>query len=131
MITHVPFFFAVLCRAPRVLPTRALGSTGVTLPVVGFPGISPTPDACAGPTHAEGYVEAAVEAGSTYIGVAPEYGDGCAQARLGPALGGVRDHCFLACKTMPRTAEGATEDMATNLAALNEWFQHTGNRLFA
>lgn len=56
--------------------------------------------------------------GATYIDVAPEYGDGVSQARLGPALEGKRDECFLACKTMFRDAEGAAKDLATSLEAL-------------
>ena len=50
--------------------------------------------------------------------MAPEYGDGVSQARLGPALEGVRDQCFLACKTMFRDAAGAAKDLATSLEAL-------------
>ena len=47
--------------------------------------------------------------GIRYFDVAPEYGDGVAQARLGPALEPFRARCFLAAKTMFRDAASAAK----------------------
>lgn len=71
----------------------------------------------------QGAADAAVkkaveELGITYFDVAPEYGDGIAMARLGPALAPYRAKCFLASKTMYRTAELAAKDLEATLAAL-------------
>ena len=99
-------------------PTRRLGSTGISLPVLGFGGVILCADEFADPQRCKAFVESAVARGATYIDVAPQYGDGVSQARLGPALEDVRDQCFLACKTMFRDAEGAAKDLATSLKAL-------------
>ena len=53
------------------------------------------------------------------IDVAPEYGDGVAQARLGPAIGALtateRKSVFLACKTMFRDRASAKRELAQSL----------------
>ena len=104
----------------RVLPTRplALSSGPVALPVLGFGGVIICADEFADPQRCKEFVTHAVRRGATYIDVAPEYGDGVSQARLGPALEGLREQCFLACKTMFRDAIGAEKDLQTSLAAL-------------
>lgn len=91
----------------------------VQLPVLGFPGITLCSDANADPVTAKKYVHRAINSGFSYIDVAPEYGDGLAQSRLGPALQGLdRSRIFLACKTMFRTAEETKRDFAISLEAL-------------
>ena len=73
----------------------------------------------ADPATAKAYVHQAVTAGFTYIDVAPEYGDGVAQSRLGPALQGLdRSQIFLACKTMFRTAAETQREFRTSCEAL-------------
>ena len=54
----------------------------------------------------------------SYFDVAPEYGDGVAQSRLGPALKPYRNHVFLAAKTMYRTANDSAIDLLNTLNAL-------------
>ena len=126
------------------LPTKKLGNLDVELPVLGFGGViicaeevrvslargalenlasafSPSVVGSAqfgDAAYCREFVQNAVSRGATYIDVAPEYGDGVSQARLGPALEGARDKCFLACKTMFRDAEGAKKDLEISLAAL-------------
>ena len=96
-----------------------LPSARIELPVLGFPGITLCSERNADPATAKAYVHEAVKAGFTYIDVAPEYGDGVAQARLGPALQGLdRAELFLASKTMFRTAAETERDFQTTCAAL-------------
>ena len=50
--------------------------------------------------------------------MAPEYGDGVAQERLGPALHPYRSHVFLAAKTMFRDEHGSQSDLDNTLRSL-------------
>jgi len=63
-------------------------------------------------------VASAVERGVNYFDVAPEYGDGEAEEKLGPALEPFRADAFLACKTGRRDAAGAEEELHTSLKRL-------------
>lgn len=87
------------------IPTRPYGPDAIPLSVIGFGGIIVTN---ADPADAAASVSRAVEAGVNYFDVAPQYGD--AEQKLGPALEPYRDDCFLACKTLGRTAAQARED---------------------
>jgi len=104
-------------------PRRPFGTRNgrnVTLPVLGFPSVAlarlsdPSDQSLAN----EAVRHAAVDLGISYFDVAPEYGDGVAQERLGPALEPYRDGVFLAAKTMFRTAEESAKDLANTLHAL-------------
>jgi diketogulonate reductase-like aldo/keto reductase len=53
--------------------------------------------------------------GVNYFDVAPSYGDGEAEEKLGPALQPYRPNVFLACKTMSRDAKGARADLERSL----------------
>jgi hypothetical protein len=101
------------------IPTRTIGRLGIELPVVGFPGIALCGDKFSDPKEASKAVASAVKRGATYFDVAPEYGDGLAQDRLGPALAPHRKKCFLACKTMFRDAKGARKELEESLKALH------------
>ena len=104
-------------------PHRPFGTRNgrnVTLPVLGFPSVAlarlsdPSDQSIANKA-----VRHAVEdLGIAYFDVAPEYGDGVAQERLGPALKPYRHRVFLAAKTMFRDAEGSAEDLTNTLRAL-------------
>jgi aryl-alcohol dehydrogenase-like predicted oxidoreductase len=59
-----------------------------------------------------------VEKGVNYFDVAPSYGDGEAEIKLGPALEPYRKDCFLACKTTERTAEKARFELDRSLERL-------------
>lgn len=63
-------------------------------------------------------VAEAVDGGINYFDVAPSYGGGEAEEKLGPALVPHRKKVFLACKTMERDAGGAEAELARSLTRL-------------
>jgi len=67
---------------------------------------------------ANAVVAEAVERGVNYFDVAPSYGAGEAEEKLGPALEPFRQEAFLACKTTERTAEGARREFERSLERL-------------
>ncbi|MCC6728330.1 MAG: aldo/keto reductase [Chthonomonadales bacterium] len=100
---------------PRPLPRRRLGKTPERISVLGLGGI-----VVMGGTQEEAsrVVRDAVNRGVNYFDVAPSYGDGEAEQKLGPALEGYRDRVFLACKTARRDRGGAAEELQTSLERL-------------
>jgi len=97
------------------LPRRPLGRTGELLSVVGLGGIAVMGGS---QEEADRTVAEALDRGLNYVDVAPSYGDGEAEQKLGPALKGRRDRVFLACKTTARDREGAARELRTSLARL-------------
>ncbi len=97
------------------LPRRPLGKTGESLSVIGLGGI-----VVMGGTQADAdnRVAEAIDRGVNYFDVAPSYGKGEAEQKLGPALKPYRDGVFLACKTQKRDKEGAGEELRASLKAL-------------
>lgn len=94
---------------------RELGRTGAKLSVLGFGGIV----LCGMEQEmADQTVAEVVESGVTYFDVAPSYGDGEAEEKMGPALRPYRDECFLACKTGQRDGAGAREELERSLKRL-------------
>ncbi len=67
-------------------------------------------------SEADRIVGEAVAHGVNYFDVAPTYGN--AQERLGPALEPYRKDCFLACKTVERSAAKAAAELAESLRTL-------------
>jgi aryl-alcohol dehydrogenase-like predicted oxidoreductase len=63
-------------------------------------------------------VAASIDRGVNYFDVAPSYGDGEAEQKLGPALQPYRKNVFLACKTQRRDAAGAREELERSLKRL-------------
>ncbi len=63
-------------------------------------------------------VARAFDRGVNYFDVAPSYGKGEAEEKLGPALKPYRDKVFLACKTGRRDAAGAREELEHSLKTL-------------
>ena len=100
-------------RAGEPVPRRALGRTGLDLPIIGFPGL-----VVAGmeQEQADRTVARAYERGIDYFDVAPTYRD--AEDRLGPALAPYRRKSFLACKTTQRLAAGAEDELDASLRKL-------------
>lgn len=84
----------------------------VKLSVIGFGGIvvMGMEQKDADRTVAEAY-----ERGINYFDVAPSYGKGEAEEKLGPALEPHRKKVFLACKTGRRDAAGAREELERSL----------------
>jgi aryl-alcohol dehydrogenase-like predicted oxidoreductase len=97
-----------------MIPRRTY-KDGIQLSVIGFGGI-----VLMGMTRKEAdrAVSAAVARGVNYFDVAPSYGDGEAEEKMGPALAPWRRDAFLACKTMHRDAEGAQAELDRSLRRL-------------
>jgi aryl-alcohol dehydrogenase-like predicted oxidoreductase len=68
--------------------------------------------------EANSIVAEALDQGINYFDVAPFYGSGQAEQRMGPALASHRDGIFLACKTLERSAQGAREELEQSLRHL-------------
>jgi aryl-alcohol dehydrogenase-like predicted oxidoreductase len=66
----------------------------------------------------ETIVSEALERGVNYFDVAPFYGDGEAERKMGAALSSRRNGVFLACKTLERSADGAREELEQSLRHL-------------
>jgi len=67
---------------------------------------------------ADRVVAGALGSGINYFDVAPFYGSGEAELKLGPALGRNSGGVFLACKTLQRDARGAREELERSLQRL-------------
>ena len=65
--------------------------------------------------EADRTVAEAVARGINYFDVAPSYGNGEAEEKLGPALAPHRKNVFLACKCERRDAEGARQQLEQSL----------------
>lgn len=100
--------------AAKPVPKRRY-KDDVQLSIIGFGGIT-----IMGLPQAEGnrLVAQAAERGVNYFDVAPSYGNGEAEQKLGPALEPHRKNVFLACKTGERTAEGARKELERSLGRL-------------
>jgi aryl-alcohol dehydrogenase-like predicted oxidoreductase len=91
---------------------RDLGRTGAQLSVIGYGGILCTQ---VPQSEANEHVASAVARGITYFDVAPSYGQGEAEEKLGPALEPHRSKVFLACKTNKRDAASAQAELEQSL----------------
>ncbi|MFZ5928334.1 MAG: aldo/keto reductase [Acidobacteriota bacterium] len=105
---------ASLPASSAPLPRRAY-KDGVELSIIGFGGI-----VVMGYEQQEAnrIVASAWDRGVNYYDVAPSYGDGEAEIKLGPALEPYRKNAFLACKTTRRDAEGARQEFEQSLRRL-------------
>lgn len=68
---------------------------------------------------ADRIVAESLEGGVNYFDVAPFYGDGEAEQRMGNALGSRRSGIFLACKTLDRSRAGAKAELEQSLRNLH------------
>jgi len=98
------------------VPRRVLGRTGREVSVVGFPGLAlihhDQEESTAG-------LHRAFERGINYFDVAPAYGNGECEIKMGIGLQGInRDDYFLACKTRMRDKDGAREELDRSLESL-------------
>lgn len=72
-----------------------------------------------GRDEASAIVRESFEQGINYFDVAPFYGNGEAEIKLGEALeSSIRDRIFLACKTLERSAKGARRELEKSLRRL-------------
>jgi predicted aldo/keto reductase-like oxidoreductase len=100
------------------MPRRSLGRTGERLSVIGFPGLALVHDEY-GQARCDEAVHGAFERGVNFFDVAPAYGNGKCETRLGIALRGLdRQEIFLACKTRRRDRDGARQELETSLDLL-------------
>ncbi|MCK4958716.1 MAG: aldo/keto reductase [Planctomycetes bacterium] len=97
------------------MPRRVLGSTGWSLSTVGFGGIVVVG---ASQEEANDRIAEAFDRGVNYFDVAPSYGKGEAEEKMGPALKPYRDKVFLACKTGQRLKKEAAEELHLSLKRL-------------
>lgn len=95
------------------LPKRKLGRTGEMLSIIGFGGIVVRNME---QTVANDLIARAFDQGVNYFDIAPTYGN--AQYQLGPALKPYRNRCFLACKTLDRSKQGAERELNESLKLL-------------
>lgn len=98
------------------MPRRVLGRTGEKLSVVGFPGLALTKCDQEKGTAA---LHDAFERGVNYFDVAPNYGNGDAEIKMGVGMQGIdRSKYFLACKTHKRDKAGAQMELDRSLQRL-------------
>jgi aryl-alcohol dehydrogenase-like predicted oxidoreductase len=99
-----------------VMPQRTLGRTGWQVSVVGFSGLSLMHDEQAA---CDTSVRQAFERGVNYFDVAPAYGKGTCETKMGLALQGLeRGRYFLACKTKKLDKDGARAELENSLKQL-------------
>lgn len=98
------------------LPRRKLGRTGEKVSIIGFPGLALVHQDQAPCTEA---LHKAFDQGVNYYDVAPAYGRGDAEIKMGVGLQGLdRSRLFLACKTKMRDRQGAREELERSLKRL-------------
>jgi aryl-alcohol dehydrogenase-like predicted oxidoreductase len=99
-----------------VLPRRSLGRTGMKVSVVGFPGLALAKldqDQCTAALHR------AFDQGVNLFDVAPAYGNGDAEIKMGIGLQGLdRAKYYLTCKTKKRDRAGAQMELERSLQRL-------------
>jgi predicted aldo/keto reductase-like oxidoreductase len=98
------------------LPRRVLGQTGEKLSVIGFPGLALVQQ---GQEEGTKGIHKAFDEGVNYFDVAPAYGRGDAEIKMGIGLQGIdRTRIFLANKTRMRDKQGAREELERSLTRL-------------
>jgi aryl-alcohol dehydrogenase-like predicted oxidoreductase len=103
-----------LALAKRTLPRRRYRDA-VELSIIGFGGMVVVGQE---QNVADRAVAEAIERGVNYFDVAPTYGDGEAETKLGKALVAHRKNVFLACKTTARDAPGSQKEFDQSLERL-------------
>ncbi|RPI27239.1 MAG: aldo/keto reductase [Acidobacteria bacterium] len=100
------------------MPRRVLGRTGRSVSIIGFPGLALSQKEydqarCTKALHD------AFANGLNYFDVAPAYGRGLCETRMGIGLQGLdRTQYFLACKTNKRDREGSLRELEHSLTEL-------------
>jgi diketogulonate reductase-like aldo/keto reductase len=101
--------------AAKVAVPRRPYKDGIRISIVGLGGIS-----LVGMKQEEAnrLVAEAIDRQVNYVDIAPSYGKGEAEQKMGPALEPFRKDVFLACKTGERKAEGARRELEQSLKNL-------------
>jgi aryl-alcohol dehydrogenase-like predicted oxidoreductase len=104
---------------PKGLPTRPLGRTGVSVPLIGF-GAGSRFCAVSDPGQSVAILSCALDNGLYYWDTAHSYADGntVSEERLGLVLAERRDEVFLSTKTDARTYDGAMRHLEESLKRL-------------
>jgi hypothetical protein len=100
-----PMAKALAADLPGRVPRRALGVTGIELPVLGFSGLVARDNSPGGVDRA---VAESLELGIDYFDTAASYGN--SETMLAPVLAPRRKDLILATKTRERTRDGAAEE---------------------
>lgn len=95
-------------------PTRSLGSTGVTVPVLGY-GTAPLGKPHVTREHAEQCLNHAIDRGITYLDTSPDYGS---EPHVGAVMRTRRDGVFLATKVNRRSRDGVLDELKESLERL-------------
>lgn len=95
-------------------PSRRLGATGVTVPVLGY-GTAPLGKPDVSREHAERCLNHAVDRGITYLDTSPDYGS---EPHVGAVMRTRRDEVFLATKVNKRSRESVLEEVKQSLERL-------------
>ena len=114
----VPNVFAANAASDTLqeLPRRELGRTGMKVSIVGFPGLALTKIDQSKSTDS---LHNAFDRGVNYFDVAPNYGNGDAEIKMGIGLQGLdRTKYFLSCKTHKRDKAGAQLELDRSLQRL-------------
>lgn len=105
-------------QAAKIMPTRVLGKTAVTVPIFGLGGAGRTPLSRSGQEKAaRELLEYALQGGIRYFDTAANYGP--SEAYLGKVLPEYRDQVLIATKTGARDKDGAWRDLERSLKRLN------------
>jgi len=98
----------------RLQPVRALGATGVMVPLVGY-GTAPLGEKQVSREAALRCLNHAIDLGITYLDTSPDYGS---EPYLGQVMRSRRSEVFLATKVNRRSREGAKQELESSLQKL-------------
>jgi uncharacterized protein len=102
-------------RGAAAMPARTLGRVGRRVSLLGL-GMAPLGFSGCSAAEAAVVVNAAIDAGVSYIDVAPNYND--AEAKLGPVMRKRRDQVFLVSKVEAQTKKGVLDQIRESLRRL-------------
>lgn len=100
--------------ATTLQPSRPLGSTGITVPVLGY-GTAPLGKPDVTRQHAEQCLNHAIDRGVTYLDTSPDYGS---EPHVGAIMRTRRDDVFLATKVNRRSRNGVLDELKECLERL-------------
>jgi len=103
-------------QSPIPMPTRLLGRTEMTVPVLGLGGSASPLSKSGQAAEAIAIIEHAYEGGIRYFDTAANYGP--SEERLGQVLPAVRSEVMIATKTSQRTRDEAWRQLERSLTRL-------------
>jgi aryl-alcohol dehydrogenase-like predicted oxidoreductase len=95
-------------------PQRRLGTTGVTVPLIGY-GTAPLGKSQVSRSDAARCLNRALDLGITYLDTSPDYGS---EPHVGEVMRTRRQEAFLATKVNKRSYDGALEELLASLERL-------------